>query len=159
MADTQPVVTNDSITKTVDIPASPARVWDALTDFQKFGDWFKVALNEPFAPGSRSTGVTTYPGYEGYAWLATVEFMEPESLFSMHWHHDAVYPELPYDQQPTTRVEFRLQSTTDGTRLTIIESGFMALPEAYRTKQLISNTEGWNIQASNIRQFVLNAAE
>lgn len=152
--DQTPVVDEDKIIKTIDIKAPVSRVWLAITDYRQFGEWFKVKLNEPFAPGSRSTGVTTYPGYEGYPWLATIEFVEPETLFSMHWHHDKVFPELPYDQQPTTRVEFRLEAIAGGTRLTIIESGFSALPEAYRVSQIRSNTEGWNIQAVNIADHV-----
>ena len=149
-----PLVDNDQISKTIDIKAPVSRVWQAITDYQQFGEWFRVKLNEPFAPGSRSTGVTTYPGYEGHPWLATIEFVEPEILFSMHWHHEHVLADLPYEQQPTTRVEFRFEAIPGGTRLTIIESGFSKLPEAYRVSQIRSNTEGWNIQAVNIADFV-----
>jgi uncharacterized protein YndB with AHSA1/START domain len=148
------IVDANSITRIVDIPAPCTRVWAALTNHLEFGAWFMVDLNEAFEPGSKSTGLTTYPGYEGLPWLATVDLMEPEHLFSMDWHHDKVFPELSYEQQPTTHVEFRLQAIPEGTRLTIIESGFMALPEAYRLKQIRLNTEGWNIQADNITRYL-----
>lgn len=147
--------TNDQIIKVVDINAPVSRVWQALTDYKQFGEWFKVILNEPFAPGSRSTGVTTYPGYEGYEWLATVESLEPEILFSYHWHHEA--PNLagrPLAEHPTTRVEFRLEAIASGTRLTITESGFSALPEDMRASTIRSNTQGWDIQAQNITDHV-----
>jgi uncharacterized protein YndB with AHSA1/START domain len=145
---------NDQIIKVIDIKASVSRVWQALTDYQQFGEWFMVKLNEPFAPGSRSTGVTTYPGYEGHEWLATIELLEPETLFSYHWYHEAPNMDRPLAEQPTTRVEFRLEATASGTRLTITESGFSALPESMRANTIRSNTQGWDIQAQNIADYV-----
>lgn len=146
--------TNDQIVKTVEINAPIARVWQALTDYQQFGEWFRVKLNEPFSPGSRSTGVTTYPGYEGHKWFATIETMEHESLFSLRWNHDNIEAGLPPEQQPTTRVDFKLEKTETGTRLTITESGFAALPESKRGAIMRGNTEGWNIQSQNISDYV-----
>ncbi|MDO8909907.1 MAG: SRPBCC family protein [Pseudohongiella sp.] len=145
---------HDQIVKTVDIKAPVARVWQALTDYQQFGEWFRVKLNEPFSPGSRSTGVTTYPGYEGHQWFATIETMEHESLFSFRWNHDNIEAGLPPEQQPTTHVEFKLEKTGTGTRLTITESGFAALPESKRGAIMRGNTEGWNIQSQNISDYV-----
>ncbi len=147
--------TQDKIVKVVEIKAPVSRVWQALTDYRQFGQWFCVDLNEPFAPGSRSTGLTTYPGYEGHEWLAKIETMEPEALFSFHWHHEDIEPGLPPAQQPTTRVEFRLEETGDGTRLTITESGFAALPETKRIEAIRLNTQGWDIQAKQISDYVL----
>lgn len=147
--------TQDKIVKVVEIKAPVSRVWQALTDYRQFGQWFCVDLNEPFAPGSRSTGLTTYPGYEGHEWLAQIETMTPETLFSFRWHHDDIEPGLPPAQQPTTRVEFRLQATGDGTRLTITESGFAALPETKRIEAIRLNTQGWDIQAKQISDYVL----
>ncbi|MBC52672.1 MAG: vanillate O-demethylase oxidoreductase VanB [Gammaproteobacteria bacterium] len=145
----------DSIIKVVDIKAPVSRVWQALTDYRQFGQWFCVDLNEPFAPGSRSTGLTTYPGYEGHAWLAEIETMEPETLFAFHWNHEDAEQNLPLSQQPTTRVEFKLKQTPDGTRLTITESGFAALPETKRIEAIRLNTQGWDIQARHITDYVL----
>jgi hypothetical protein len=42
-----------------------SRVWQAINDYQQFGECFRVKLNEPFAPGAKSTSITTYTGYEG----------------------------------------------------------------------------------------------
>ncbi|MEX2333453.1 MAG: vanillate O-demethylase oxidoreductase VanB, partial [Pseudohongiella sp.] len=72
----------DKIVKTVDIKAPVSRVWQAISDYRQFGEWFRVKLNEPFVAGEKSTGAMTYPGYEGYEWLAIVETVEPESLLS-----------------------------------------------------------------------------
>jgi uncharacterized protein YndB with AHSA1/START domain len=47
-------------------------------------------------------------------------------------------------------VEFRLEPTEDGTRITITESGFRQLPDSLRPEALRSCEEGWGIQARNL---------
>jgi hypothetical protein len=37
----------DRIVKRIELKASPARVWRALTDYREFGEWFKVNLEGP----------------------------------------------------------------------------------------------------------------
>ena len=36
-----------------------SRVWRALTDHREFGEWFRVKLDGPFAPGQASRGHIT----------------------------------------------------------------------------------------------------
>ena len=46
----------DRIEKRIDLRAPIERVWRALTDHVEFGQWFGVALNEPFVVGRPVTG-------------------------------------------------------------------------------------------------------
>lgn len=140
----------DRIVKTIDLKAPVARVWRALADHNEFGQWFRVKLDGPFEPGALSTGRMTYPGYEHYPWHAVVERMEPERLFSFRWHHVDAKSGGNIAEQPSTLVEFLLEPTPEGTRLTITESGFESIPAPRRLEILRGNTEGWNIQAGNI---------
>lgn len=144
----------DRITKIVELDAQPTRVWKALTDYREFGAWFRVDLDQPFEVGGRSTGRMTYPGSEGIRWLAFVDQMEPERLFSFRWYdtQDQDFDE-PTDQ-PALRVEFQIEETPRGTRLTITESGFSALPASRRIELMRGNKEGWDIQANNIAQHL-----
>ena len=144
----------DKIEKVVELQVPPERVWRALTNHEEFGTWFRVKLDGPFKVGSVSTGKMTYPGYEHYPWLATVERMEPESLFSFRWHDFDETSTVDVSRQPTMLVEFRLEGIPNGTRLTITESGFSAIPNPRRMEVFRSNTEGWNIQAQNIADYV-----
>lgn len=144
----------DQIERTIEIKAPVSRVWRALTDHREFGQWFRVELDGPFVPGGLSTGLMTYPGFEGWPWRALVECMEPERLFSFRWHdYDAEVGSNIADQ-PTTLVEFRLAATPNGSRLTITESGFEALPDPRRFAVLRDNAEGWTIQARNLAAHV-----
>ena len=42
---------NDRIEKRIELKAPVSRVWRALTDYREFGQWFRVNLEKPFAPG------------------------------------------------------------------------------------------------------------
>ena len=54
----------DRIEKRIELRVPVARVWRALTDHKEFGQWFRVDLETPFAPGRTTTGRITYPGFE-----------------------------------------------------------------------------------------------
>ena len=149
----------NSITKTTFVKAPIDRVWRAISDHQQFGEWFKVALDQPFAAGQTSTGRITHPGYEHLPWTAEIEAMDPPRRFAFRWHPYAIEPDVDYSDEPTTLVEFLLESEADGTRVTITESGFDKLPEARRESALRSNTEGWTIQTENLREYAQARAE
>jgi len=144
----------DRIEKVIELSAPLTRVWRALTDHKEFGIWFRVELEGPFVVGQISRGRTTYPGYEGMKWEATIVAMEPERLFAFKWcpyEHD---DDRDLSQMPHTLVEFRIEPTSTGTRLVISESGFDALPDdKRRLDALRSNTQGWEEQMRSLAAY------
>lgn len=144
----------DRIQKVTELAAPVARVWRALTDHEEFGQWFHVRLDGPFVVGERTTGQITYPGYEHMAWESTTEQWVPEELFVFSWPPSAVDPGTEYPPEAKVLVDFRLEPTANGTRLTITESGFLQFPETKRLEVLRSNAQGWDMQAENIAAHV-----
>ncbi|MGZ3416676.1 MAG: SRPBCC family protein [Polyangiales bacterium] len=144
----------DRIEKHILLRAPKARVWRALTDAEEFGSWFRVRLEGRFAVGAQVKGKITYPGYEHLGMEVTVERMDPEQLFSFRWHPHAIDPAVDYSSEPTTLVEFRLAEVAEGTKLTVVESGFDAIPEARRALAFRMNGSGWEAQMENIRNHV-----
>ena len=144
----------DRIEKTVDLNAPVERVWRALTDPAQFGEWFRVKLDGPFAPGQPTRGHLTYPGYEHIVWESTTVTMDEPRLFSFTWHPYAIDPKSDYSGEPTNLVEFSLTPTAEGTRLTIVESGFDALPDHRRDEAFRMNDGGWAEQARDIKAYV-----
>lgn len=143
----------DRIEKTVTLKVPRSRVWRALTDHEEFGAWFKVRLDGPFAVGQTVTGQMTYPGFEHLPWESRTVALEPETYFAFQW--PPYDPERDVSSEPWTLVEFRLADAPDGgTLLTLSESGFAALSPELRRKAFLSNSEGWAIQAENIRAHV-----
>jgi len=145
---------NDQIEKRIELNAPVARVWQALTDHEEFGAWFRVKLEEPFVPGKTSRGRITYPGYEHVIWQAVVKEMTPQTLFSFTWHPYAVDPHVDYSKEAPTLVEFRLQPTPRGTLLVVTESGFDKIPAHRQIEALRMNDGGWAEQMRNIESHV-----
>jgi len=63
----------DKIVKVVELKAPVARVWQAVTNHEEFGEWFMVRLDNPFEVGKVTTGNITYPGHEDMEWVSTTE--------------------------------------------------------------------------------------
>jgi uncharacterized protein YndB with AHSA1/START domain len=146
--------TMDRIEKSTVIRAPRSRVWRALTDPKEFGDWFRVKVEGPFKPGAQVRGRITYPGYEHLPFSITIVQMEPERLFSWRWHPGAVEPGRDYSGEPTTLVAFQLEEVPEGTRLTLVESGFDGIPAERLEKAYRGNEAGWAEQLENIRRHV-----
>ncbi len=144
----------DRIEKKVHLKAPRARVWKALTDAEEFGRWFGVKLEGPFIPGERARGRITHPGYEHVTMEIVVDRMEPEHTFAWRWHPAAVEPDVDYASEPMTVVAFTLEEQDGGTLLTVVESGFDAVPMTRRQTALRLNTEGWEGQMRNIERHV-----
>ena len=149
-----PESTTDRIVKQVLLKAPVDRVWRALSDYREFSQWFCVNLDQPFETGKTNRGQLTYPGYEHLTMELAVHKMEKEKLFSYHWHPDAVDPSKDYSSEPPTLVEFILESQDGGTLLTVIESGFDALPTERRDEAWRMNDGGWTEQVANIETYV-----
>jgi len=147
----------NKIEKQVEIAAPVAKVWDALTDHEKFGTWFRVKLEGPFVAGEVSKGHITWPGYEHIRWVATVKEFVPAKLFSFTWHPYAIDPAVDYSNETPTLVEFRLEATAAGTRVMVTESGFDKVPEARRAEAFRKNEGGWAQQVKNLKEYVLAA--
>lgn len=137
---------------TLDVPRS--RVWRALTDVAQFNSWFGVSLTAPFAPGAEVSGKLAVPNYDHLTMTIWIETMEPERFFSFRWHPYAIEEGVDYTAEPTTLVSFTLEDVAGGTQLTIVESGFDAIPESRRAKAFSMNANGWTAQAENIRKFL-----
>jgi uncharacterized protein YndB with AHSA1/START domain len=141
----------DRIEKTIAIAAPVDRVWRALTDHEEFGAWFRVKLEGPFVLGEMSRGWITHSGFEHCRWEARVVAMESPRLFAYTWHPYAVDADKDYSAEPPTRVEFRLEPAGEGTKLTVVESGFDSIPLERRDEALRMNTGGWEAQLRNVK--------
>lgn len=145
----------NQIERVIDLNASIERVWFALTDHKEFGSWFRLLLHGPFKVGEVTSGEVTYPGHEGLPFWARVEVMDEPHRFSFVWPIDeTVQPDDPHLEERTTLVEFILEPSGNGSKLTVRESGFERLPEDKRLQAFRDNQDGWDAQAKNIKEYV-----
>jgi uncharacterized protein YndB with AHSA1/START domain len=145
---------SNRIEKSIELKAPVSRVWRALVDYREFGEWFRVQLDAPFAPGKVAVGRITHPGYEHVIWRATIKAIEPERLFAFTWHPYAVDAAVDYATETPTLVEFTLEPTATGTLLRVTETGFDQIPAGRRVEAFRMNDGGWAAQMENIRHHV-----
>ena len=151
-----PTSNTDRIETRIELNAPLTRVWRAITDYRQFSQWFRVNLETPFVPGKPTRGRITHSGYEHLIMEVAVQKMEPERLFSYHWHPYAVDVKTDYSQEPPTLVEFRLEEVAGGTLLVVTESGFDALPPSRRDEAFRMNDGGWTVQVKNFEDYVID---
>jgi uncharacterized protein YndB with AHSA1/START domain len=147
----------DQIERETVINAPVERVWELITDAEHLGRWF----------GDAGAEIDLRPGgamvlrWEGHGTSrARVVAVEPRTRFSYRW---APFTD-PGGEEPvegnSTLVEFTLEPEGDGTRLRVVESGFASLStsEEQRTKNLEANTEGWESETGELREYAEKAA-
>jgi len=145
---------NNRIEKRIELKATPARVWRAISDYREFGAWFGVRIAAPFVAGEKAEGQITYPGYEHVRWRVVIQQIEPEKLFSFTWHPYAIDQNKDYSHETPTLVEFRLEKIPEGTLLVVTESGFDKVPAERRAEAFRMNDGGWTQQMKNIERHV-----
>ena len=166
---------SDRIEKQIVLRAPQSRVWKAISDAEEFGSWFGVRLLGAFTPGKTVTGVFDATLDEGAiiehqkrmrlapskvrmpepdAVFCAVERMDPEAYFSFRWIPYGIDAEADPKDEPTTLVEFRLEPVPEGTRVTIVESGFDRVPAHRRERAFRMNEGGWAGQADNLLHYV-----
>jgi uncharacterized protein YndB with AHSA1/START domain len=156
----------DKIEKTIVLRAPQERVWRAISDAEQFGSWFGFAFDVPnFVAGKQIIGRVVPTSvdpevargqkkYAGMAFELYIDRVEPMRLFSYRWHPFAIDAQIDYSSEPTTLVAFVLEPVAGGTRLTITESGFDAIPLARRLDAFEANDEGWAKQMGLIEKYL-----
>ena len=139
----------DRIERTVDIEHPPAEVWAALTTADGLAAWFGNEATIDLRPG----GSAQMKWKDGPTVDMRVERVDEPTVFGYTW---PIYG-LPKDDPRRTYVEFTLEPTEAGTRLTVVESGFAQLPDEAHGTAYDGNAKGW---ASELGELVayLNAA-
>jgi uncharacterized protein YndB with AHSA1/START domain len=132
-------------------------VWAVLTEGEHVGRWFSDAGAEiDLQPG----GEMVLRWAEYGIGRARVVAVEPPRRFSYRWAAIREHWGEEPDDGNSTLVEFTLAPEGDGTRLRVVESGFEALEgtDEQRRRSFEDNTEGWETQLENVREYVQRVA-
>ena len=139
------------------ISAPVERVWAVLTEGEHVGRWFSDAGAEiDLRPG----GEITMRWAEYGVGRARIVDVDPPRRFSYRWAAIREHWGEEPDDRNSTLVEFTLAEDADGTRLKVVESGFDALEgtDEQRRRSFEDNTEGWEQQLGNVRDYVARVA-
>lgn len=131
------------IDRTIEINATPERVWRALTDVAELSAWFQVTIDGAIAQGADAWMTSVHPEFAGQRFRVWFVELTPPRRLVWQWHPGAVDPAVDYSREPRTTVTFVLERSGRGTRLTVSETGFDEISLARRAKVYGDNSQGW----------------
>lgn len=108
-----------SVRRTIRIAAPVEKVWSAVTEPAHISRWFGQVVLDP-----AGSGTISWPDRGGIP-LQVLELDPPRSV-SYRWCNDDASGVIPerMDEQHSTVFTFTLEPVADGTRLTVLETGF-----------------------------------
>ena len=134
----------NAITRTLELAHPQEKVWAALTTIEGLTGWFGSHAEGELAPGH-----DVHMRWEQYGeaeQTLAIKVVDPMSVFAYCWGISGA----PEGDPRRTYVEFALQPTPTGTRLTVTESGFAQLPDAWLESTYQGNTEGWRAELQEL---------
>ncbi len=101
----------------IELPHAPAKVWRALTTPELLSQWLLPVTGLALEKGATFTFQTQpFPGWDGTVHCRMLQ-IEPLKRISYAW--------VVGDMELDTVVTFELTQTATGTRLTLVQNGFM----------------------------------
>jgi uncharacterized protein YndB with AHSA1/START domain len=113
--------THDHVSRSIVLPVPPEDAWDALTRPDELAEWLadEVVCDDDLEEGSEAL----LRWDDGQERVAVVESADEPRRLTFRWRADGTDDE--------TLVEFTLVELPHGTLLTVVESGFAALPAGW----------------------------
>ncbi len=111
------VSAEQQVTRSVEVSAEPARVWESLTDPSRLGRWLDAEVELDVRPGGE--GVVREAG--GPVRRVAVEQVDPPGRLVFHWWPADRHGRTPAESGATT-VEIAVTPSAAGARVTVTET-------------------------------------
>jgi uncharacterized protein YndB with AHSA1/START domain len=137
----------DSIEQTVEIAAPASAIWGALTESSQLEAWYAPGCRwdiPALAPG----GVVTFYNTPTDLQRAYLETIEPDRELTLSWEVLADQPHV------RIRNSFLLESLDTGTKVTIRQSGYDALPAEQRDEWRTQDEKALAAIAAGLKSYV-----
>lgn len=138
----------DTISRTLELPHPQEKVWTALTTLDGLTSWFGSSAEGRVAPGEDV--VMRWAQYDNGQQVLSIKVVDPMSVFAYCWGISGA----PADDPRRTYVEFTLEPTAAGTRLTVRESGFAQLPDEWLQQTYEGNSQGWAAELGDLVAYL-----
>jgi uncharacterized protein YndB with AHSA1/START domain len=136
----------DRIERSIDVAHPPTKVWQALTTAEGLGTWFGEKATVDLRVGGLAQ--LTFGGNDTVD--LRIERLEPPHIFGYTWGISG----LPAEDPRRTYVEFTLEPVGDGTRLTVVESGFAQVAEDLHASAYGGNVQGWQSELDELVEYL-----
>ncbi len=148
------MTSQNEIRRTIVLPVARQKVWEAITDPKKLVKWFGNHIEMD----RLAVGEMIIFGWDEDLVRGMIAEVSPQNRFAYHWEAGHNNSE-PYEEMPTTLVTFTLSDVPEGTQLTMVETGFAALPDNLKLWQLQENNSGWDAELKDLTEYFLQATE
>lgn len=138
----------NAITRTLELPHPQAKVWAAVSTIDGITGWFGSHAEGEMTPGQDVK--MRWEQYENVSAILEIQVVDPMSVFAFCWPISGA----PDGDPRRTYVEFALEPTASGTRLTVTESGFAQLPDSWLEKTYQGNTHGWRSELGELVTYL-----
>lgn len=138
----------NTITRTVELAHPQDKVWAALTTLDGMAGWFGSHADGEMTPGNEVN--VRWEQYNGERAALAIKVVDPMSVFAFCWGVSGA----PEGDPRRTYVEFTLEPTASGTRLTVTESGFAQLPDEWLESSYQGNIEGWRSELDELVAYL-----
>lgn len=136
------------VERSIWISAPRERVWRAITEAEQIRQWWG---GDHWEIAALQVGATVAFGDPDDLMFATIAVVDPPREFSLRWPPQSQYHSI---EMITT---FRLEEENGGTRVTVTESGFEALPGDVRQQRVDSTAQGYETVLAGLKAYVERA--
>ena len=142
----------DSIVREIVVKAPIERVYKAIADLKEIVKWFPEAVQEgTLEVGQRPIFIFNNGEQKSQTYI---EAAHPFDYFAYRWIPGSGGIVGDVLAVPNTLVEFRIEATDSGTKITLKESGFASLPADVAESCFNENSGAWNFMMSRLEQQV-----
>ena len=138
----------NTITRTLDLAHPQEKVWAALSTLDGLTGWF--GSQRRGRDRSRPRRAHALGAVRRREQTLAIKVVDPMSVFAYTWGINGA----PEGDPRQTYVEFALEPTAVGTRLTVTESGFAQLPDEWLEASYQGNTEGWRSELDELVAYL-----
>jgi uncharacterized protein YndB with AHSA1/START domain len=133
-----------NVERTIWIKAPRERVWRAITDDKEIMQWWGDHWEIPLL----QVGATIKFGDPGDLMHATIDVLDPPRQFTILW------PPQPQYHNIKIYTIFQLEEENGGTRLTVTETGFEALPDDIRQTRIDQTSAGYSTVLADLKAMI-----
>jgi len=135
-----------AVERSIWIATPRERAWRAVTEVEQLNRWYATYYHWDI-PALQAGATVKFYNKDDHTdmQIATIEVVDPPRQFSLRWQPDREYPAM------TLVTTFMLEEEKDGTRVTILESGYESMPEEARRQWLDSVGQGYSMSMENLK--------
>lgn len=131
------------VERSIWIEAKPERVWSAITEPDQLSVWFAPGAKWEI-PALKIGGIMKFYNTETDIAIHKIEILDPPHELRLSWEEDG----------KPMRTTFKLNEERNGTRVTIIETGFEQLSVEKRQKRVDETAKGYGMSLENLKAHV-----